>query len=669
MSEISQKKLRRVSKYGKKTKSVKVDTPALTNPYSSTIMDMELLERCFSAWSSLQPIRDRAQRAHRYRRGDQWGDLIKNPDGLGYIKESEYIASQGRTPLKQNFISAMVRNVVGQFRSNPTQTTVIARAREDALVSEMLTNALQAAQEVNQSDELNAQNLDMFVIGGLAVGKTTFRKTHPISHKPDVFDKNVNIDRYFFNPDIEDIRGLDIRLEGEIHDYTIDQLVATFAKDEAQAKSLREIYISSRNTYEAYDNNRGGQSNSENISFLIPDSPHLCRVIEAWEKVGKWQTRIHDKLNGEVYITEDKENVLKEENALRTAQAMENGVENIDDILLEWEREFVLIWRVSYLSPWGHVLMRMDTPYNHLGTPYNRAWSLTGKGDILSLVEDFIDQQRYINRLITMLDFLIGVSAKGMLLVPEDCIPEDMDITDFASEYSKVGGVIKFKPRNDKQIPLQISTNSVNVGAFEMLNIQLGFLQQTSGLSGAIQGHDAKAGTPSSLYAQQAQNAQVNFKHLFDIYAAYIKNKDEKMLRTLIQFYDSKRYIITSGKSYAEAANTFDPELVESVTDMALIVGQAVNTPTFRQIIDDQLFKLLESGGIDIKMYLENSSLPYADRILDSIKKREEAMSNGNASQGFTPEQVQQMQQAQVAAGQQADPKAMELLNRIMNAA
>ena len=68
-------------------------------------------------------------------------------------------------------------------------------------------------------------------------------------------------------------------------------------------------------------------------------------------------------------------------------------------------------------------------------------------------------------------------------------------------------------------------------------------------------------------------------------------------------------------------------------------------------------------------MYLENSSLPFADRILDSINKREEAMQNGQASGGFNPEQVQQMQEAQKVAAKKADPRAMEMLNRIMNAA
>lgn len=663
---IDQNTLRRIKKFGN-GKRVQEERPALNKSYGTSEMDTELVERCRSAWDSLRGLRERRARSARYRRGDQWGDKIKNPDGLGYIKESAYIASQGRVPLKQNFIAAMVRNVVGQWRSNPTQTTVVARAREDSLASEMLTNALQAVQEVNQTDELDAQNLDTFAIGGMSVWKTTYRSVHPISLRPDGFVTNVNTDRYFFNPDIEDIRGLDIRLQGEILDLTIEQMISAFAKSKAHADELRNIYVANTNVQENYDGDDGGTSNrTERISFIIPDAPHLCRVIEAWELVGGWHTYVHDRLSGEYLLTQDTDADLSAENALRTAQALEAGVDNMDNILLEWEQKYEQTWRVSYLSPWGHVIMRMDTPYNHRDTPYSRAWAMTGTSDIWGIVEDFIDQQRYINRLITLLDFLIGVSAKGTLLVAEEHIPDDMDINDFASEWSKVGGVIRYKAKANVDAPQQISTNSVNVGAFEMLNIQLGFLQQTSGLSGAMQGQEAKSGTPSSLYAQQAQNASLNFRHLFDTYSSAVKNRDEKLLRTIMQFYDSKRYIITSGKSYSETANTFDPELADSVTDLAMVISQGVNTPTFRSMVDDQLFKLFEMQGIDVKMYLENSSLPFADRILDSIKKREESMQQGQPSGGFNPEQVDQMQQAQQAAAQQADPKAMAMIQRLM---
>ena len=44
------------------------------------------------------------------------------------------------------------------------------------------------------------------------------------------------------------------------------------------------------------------------------------------------------------------------------------------------------------------------------------------------------DQQISINRLITLLDFMIGSSAKGVLLFPEELLPEGYTMDDISDE-------------------------------------------------------------------------------------------------------------------------------------------------------------------------------------------------------------------------------------------
>ena len=41
-------------------------------------------------------------------------------------------------------------------------------------------------------------------------------------------------------------------------------------------------------------------------------------------------------------------------------------------------------------------------------------------GKIMNFIEQFIDQQRAINRTFTTIDFVRGASAKGLLVVDED---------------------------------------------------------------------------------------------------------------------------------------------------------------------------------------------------------------------------------------------------------
>lgn len=51
-----------------------------------------------------------------------------------------------------------------------------------------------------------------------------------------------------------------------------------------------------------------------------------------------------------------------------------------------------------------------------------------------------------------------------------------------------------------------------SMGAWEMFAQEMNIMQQITGLSGAINGQQARAGTPSSLYAQEAQNSLLTIR-------------------------------------------------------------------------------------------------------------------------------------------------------------
>lgn len=222
-------------------------------------------------------------------------------------------------------------------------------------------------------------------------------------------------------------------------------------------------------------------------------------------------------------------------------------------------------------------------------------------GQFKAVMSDIVDIQRYINRLLTLLDFIIGSSAKGLLMVPQECIPDDMDIKDFAREYVKVNGVILLKKGAGDKLPKQIATNSTNIGAWELFNTEMTIMQQISGLNGAIQGQTPHANTPSSLYAQQAQYSAQNFVVLFENYNMFCEERDEKLLKVLMQFYTTRRYVDINGKSVSELAKYYEPEMARKIVDFNLTTSKSTDTPVFRQLTDDLLMKLLESGRIPSK--------------------------------------------------------------------
>ena len=577
------------------------------------------------------------------------------------IREDALISRSGKVPLKHNYIQQYIRNIHGQLLSSPTQTVVYARSRDDQPLGEMLTNALQACHQLNRIRKIDINVVEELCLTGIACAKVRYGYWSTKNRTDGKIDL-VNINRLFFNADIEDPRLTDIRRIGELHDYTFDDLVRNFATCREDVQALREIYgichdhTKLENLYENH------ASRLQNLNFLYTNDLGKYRVIEVWERLGRWVLYIHDYADGteEIY-TELTMQEVEAINASRIEQGMAAGIAP-DTVKLIYAREqYEYYWRVKYLTPNGYCIKETESPYAHEEHPYVLAAMPVIDGRFKAVLSDVIDIQRYINRLLTLLDFIIGASAKGLLMVPQECIPDDMDIQDFAREYVKTNGVILIKKGAYDKLPKQISMNGTNIGAWEMFAQEMNIMQQISGLNGAVQGQVPRANTPSSLYAQQAQNSMMNFVVLFENYNMFCEERDEKLLKVLMQYYTTRRYIGTNGKTAGEMAKFYEPEMAQKIEDFNLTAAKSNDTPVFRQMTDDLLMKLLESGRIPLEIFLNNCSLPGADKLLAEVKSFNEQAAAGQ----IDPEALTQLQQA---AQQNADPNAMAMMQRYMDA-
>lgn len=580
--------------------------------------NMELLAACGNDWSKLSQVRTERARNIRYKNGDQWGDLIYNPRTKKWEREDLFLSSQGKVPLKRNFIQQFVRNLHGQLLSNKSQSIVHARAADDAELSDMLTNTLHACQKLNKTDKINISVLEDLLMGGVACTKirySFFSEKNRADGRIDV----VNIGRLFFNTDIEDPRLDDLRRIGEIHDYTITDLIANFSATKADEQALREIYAHAM----PLDSIGGKDMTTQKqiYSFLVSDTPNKCRVIEVWERLGRWVTYTHDYADGTEQVVQLSLAEIETINGERLKKGVEIGMEPHQVSLIYAEPRFEYYWRASYLTPNGVCIKRFETPFAHQSHPYNLTTMPMIDGVIKSVIGDLIDIQRHINRLIVMKDLMMSSAAKGVLLLPEECIPDGMSVDDFTEQWSAPNGVIKFKSSLPGVVPQQISTNNSDNGTSSTLQLELSLMQQISGISSAIQGETPRANTPSSLYAQQAQNSTLNYRILFEVFNSHIEERDEKLLKVLMQFYTDKRYVDIAGDAYKEVAKFYDPKMAEKIIDFNLVVSQSNNTPVYRQVVDEMLMEFLKSGFINFEMFLDNTSMPFAEKLRADLKQ------------------------------------------------
>lgn len=603
--------------YAKRVSDALFDTD---NIFPTSQKGMDLLVEAERCYDSLYMFRKQRERNRKYYRGDQWGDYV-TVNGKR-MTEREYIEMQGKPALKQNLIRPQVKNVLGQFRSNPFKSTIVARNRADQMASEMMNVALESSYAMNDGKERDARMLEEFLISGAGIYHTSY-SFDTDRQRPIPKFRAIDINRFFQTPNSTDLCGEDIDFIGDFMDLPLDEVISLYAGgSKAKAKRIREIY-SDYTAYKYDAEQQLSKQNNNNLSFSVNAKNNLCRVVRICKLEARWMLEVHDYLDASYEIRDIGDEILIEaENIARQQMAEEQGVEVP---LIEYERKYVRLWKYYHLSPHGHIFYEAENPYEHKNHPYVVKFYPMLDGEAWSMVNDMIDQQKMINRMIILYDFIVSASAKGVLLVPEDSIPDDMDIEDFAEEWTRYNGVIKIKSKPGAQIPQQISTNMVNIGLTDMINMQVKFMQDIGGVHGAIQGKAPSSGTPSSLYQQEAMNAQLNILDYIESFMMFLQKRDFKLVQVIKQFYKEPQYIALAGRSYSEQARNYDPERIRNV-DFDNQIAKSNDTASYRMIVDDLLKELLMNNFISLEMYLEHASFPFADKILQSVRAQREQM-------------------------------------------
>lgn len=166
-----------------------------------------------------------------------------------------------------------------------------------------------------------------------------------------------------------------------------------------------------------------------------------------------------------------------------------------------------------------------------------------------------------------------------------------MTIEDIADEWTKYNGIILFRPRPGSPMPQQIAVNATQVGAYEMLSLQMRLFEDISGVHGAIQGKAAQSGTPASLYAQQIQYSSTNLLDLFESFKTFREDRDIKIMKTIQQFYSDNRYLNLAGNNYGKEISTYTPEEVRN-TEFDLSIAETLSTPALRMASNEFLMEL-----------------------------------------------------------------------------
>lgn len=629
-----------MSRVAPKRDTEEMDTVVMSSQQSGDRRAFDILMEAQHYWNQMEDFRKDRERNKRYTYGFQWDDKIC-VDGET-MTEEEYIKRQGNVPLKNNLIRRLVKSVLGVYRSQSKEPTCTARDRDEQKLGETMSTILQCNMQLNRMTEVYARTMEEFLISGFIVHRKSYGWRNG---KEDCWTDYVQPNNFFIDNNMRDFRGWDVSVLGEIHDISFGQLCEQFASSPEDYRRLRDIYKwAAKKEYIASYAERFGYSRLENYDFLFTSEPGRCRVIEVWRKEQKPRYRCHDYQNGDIFKIDVKDYqkcvVAVNDERIEMAKSVGMPEEEVPLIKATWFIDDY--WYFYYLSPFGDILKEGETPYEHDSHPYVfKAYPFID-GEIHSFVSDVIDQQRYTNRLITLYDWIMRASAKGVLMMPDDCLPDGVSIDDIAESWAEFNGVIVYRPSKSGRVPEQVANNSTNIGIAELLNIQLKFFEDISGVTGALQGKPGFSGESAAHFQQQTQNATTTLLDLLECFSGFVVDGAYKDVKNIQQFYDSKRVFNIAGRSGAQIE--YDPKKIRDV-EFDLSITESTTTPAYRHLANDILMQLWQAQAISVEQLLEHGDFPFADELLQSIKSQKEQLEQGKMPDGLSPELMAQAQQ------------------------
>lgn len=456
--------------------------------------EMTVLRQAYDAWMGGSKQRQARDRNKRFTFGDQWGDLSIMPDG-SVTTDWERFAQAGTTPVTNNLIRQLVKTVVGRFRSQVIDTEKIS------------DDTLREVTDTCQLHELDSRALEEFLISGCCIQRVDTSQN--LDGTKGIEVENVNPNHFFVNT-LTDCRSRDCVLVGQLHDLTIAQLLRRVAGgSRRKAAWARRLYTENLDARIAGCATQLGADSQSGTDFWQAREQNRCRAIEVWTLESREVMVCHNRRTAQLEV-------------VPLAQA--KRLKRDSDTAMRWDIESK--WHCRWFAPTGDLLAEWDSPYQHRQHPFVMKFYPLVDGEVHAMVEDTIDQQKYLNRLISLVDQAMMSSAKGVLLFPESALPDGFTWADVRRVWSSPGGILPYSPVMGDARPEQIQTNATNIGAYDMIELQMKLLEEVSGVHGALQGKNVATGGSATLYQLQSQNADLALTDIYDTFNTFRRQRN-----------------------------------------------------------------------------------------------------------------------------------------------
>lgn len=582
--------------------------------------NLQLLTRAENAWQALYDLRKRRERNINYCFIDQWSDWVYDEKGK-LVRESSRIAKRtGGVALQNNHLIKIVHSLSGLYSKQSTEPVCFARSPNCDEKADVMTNALQANWQNNMMPDILVSEMEEMLYGGMSV---VMEEWTTINGVEDAYTFVIEPSHFYFESAGIDPLHRDVELIGHFEDYSPGALAARFARSKYDYKQLEYIYAPYIARQQSILPN-GQQTDKLKDPYWDVSDRDMCRVYHVWTKEHKLRYRCKDIMDFDqpLYRIEPEQlPLVTAENEARLAQAEAAGMAREDVPLIEYSPVFDTYWHYQALAPGGLILEEYDSPYEHGSHPYTFKIYEYINGDVIPYMSPVIDQQRYINRLVTLFDIVIQASAKGITMIPKSCVPNNMSEAEFARSIRETGNFIFYDDKDGRSMnkPEVVVSNTNMTGITDMLQLQLGFIPDITSVSEALQGKTAKSGTSASRYALESQNSTTSVSALLLKFGSFEQQVAEKKMQVIHQYYREGNISVMRSNGMSEVTK-YDPVEVQDVKFGVRILMSPEN-PVFRMAMNDLVSQMWQAGAVDAAQMLQMSYLPASSTVRKQLEQ------------------------------------------------
>lgn len=357
--------------------------------------------------------------------------------------------------------------------------TIVGRYRTLASESRLYSDQISRR---NALGELDSRMLEEFLISGSAVQRIACERRFP---GDELWIDNVDPRRFFVNA-FSDPRGWDIELVGMLHDMSEPELISRYGHgDKARAERLRALFASLAGDAAFGSEGSIGLASGGGEDFFTSGIPSKLRIIEVW-----------------------------------SLDAAPNEASAYD-----------FAWRCRVFAPDGTLVDSYASPFRHGSHPFVVKFYPLTDGELHSFVEDLIEGQKYINRLVTQIDHIMASSAKGALLFPMKQKPAMVSMKEIAEKWARPDSLIPITGEGEL-LPQQIASSGTADGAYRLLELQMKLFENNSGVSDVLLGRNVSAAVGTENYRARVEAATIALADIFETFGSFREARDSKVLES-----------------------------------------------------------------------------------------------------------------------------------------